>query len=126
MTDFGISPKSSVQKSTQNPDDLNQVEMKLFASQSFSATSIPKKLTVSNLKLCPLCDSLNAKSNSCCFVCGWRGSFIHDPKRLQTSLVLLIEQCPEIHPSGEFYHAHTSFWGRLFQRFFRRRLDFQA
>ena len=56
------------------------------------------KLTTNNLKLCPLCDSLNANSNRACFVCGWQGKFVRDPHKLHTSLVLLLEQCPELYP----------------------------
>ncbi len=58
--------------------------------------NLPAKLAVSNLKLCPLCDSLNARSNHICFVCGWHGAFITDSRSLHTSLVLLLEQCPEL------------------------------
>jgi hypothetical protein len=58
--------------------------------------SLPAKLAVSNLRLCPLCESLNARSNQVCFVCGWHGTFIHDSRSLHTSLVLLLEQCPEL------------------------------
>ncbi len=62
---------------------------------SVSSNFLPD-ITVANLKLCPLCDSLNAKSNQCCFVCGWTGKFINDCKKLRSSLVILLEQCPDL------------------------------
>lgn len=65
-----------------------------FPSQT-SSDSLPN-ISLANLKLCPLCDSLNARGNCSCFVCGWEGRFVHDPRKIRTSLVILLEQCPDL------------------------------
>lgn len=70
--------------------------MKLWTDRGTTKAPLPPKLAVANLKICPLCDSLNARRNNTCFVCGWRGEFIHDEHRVHLSLVLLLEQCPEL------------------------------
>ena len=70
--------------------------MKLWTEKGMTKPPLPPKLAVASLKLCPLCDSLNARRNQTCFVCGWQGEFIHDSHRVHLSLVLLLEQCPEL------------------------------
>jgi len=70
--------------------------MKLWTEKRMIKPPLPPKLAVASLKLCPLCDSLNARRNPTCFVCGWQGEFIHDAHRVHLSLVLLLEQCPEL------------------------------
>ena len=95
-----------------------------------SRKDIPQRLTVENLKLCPLCDSLNAKSNNSCFVCGWRGTFQSDPKKLIANLKLLMLQCPELadnvmfdSPVDRLKDRVLSFLARIFMR---RKIDILA
>lgn len=79
---------------------------------------LPAKLAVNTLKLCPLCESLNSRSNESCFVCGWRGEFDNDPRHLHTSLVLLIESCPELAEQAVFPPAASKFKRGLGRFFF--------
>lgn len=88
-------------------------------------------ISLSNLKLCPLCDCLNSRSNQSCFVCGWQGKFVHDPKQIRSSLVILLEQCPELASSirPEPLPQRPTFRQvsrTLFRLVFRRRLDLRA
>lgn len=56
----------------------------------------PRRLPLDKLKCCPLCNSLNAKRNVECFVCGWRGDFDTDPEQVTNALHELVLQCPAI------------------------------
>lgn len=86
--------------------------MKLWTDRG-TKHPLPPKLAVANLKLCPLCDSLNARKNSTCFVCGWHGDFIHDEHRVHLSLVLLLEQCPELAEGVRLAPPKVSFLNRM-------------
>ncbi len=55
-----------------------------------------RRLPLEKLKVCPLCDSLNAKHNSECFVCGWSGDFSFDEDRIANALYEVILDCPAI------------------------------
>lgn len=44
----------------------------------FTETSTKDTLTCRDVKLCELCGCLNHKTNSDCFLCGWKGSFSSD------------------------------------------------
>jgi len=54
-----------------------------------------QRLAATNLKRCPLCDSLNAAANSECFVCRWHGQFLQDQKSIEEGLADLLNKCPE-------------------------------
>jgi hypothetical protein len=106
-------------------------QMNLWTDSRSQQQALPPKLSVANLKVCPLCDSLNARSNPSCFVCGWQGQFIHDRHQVHLSLVLLMEQCPELNEELNAKSHRPSllaqvirFFGRMFAR--RRKLDLLA
>jgi hypothetical protein len=93
-------------------------------------TMTQPKMAAANLKLCPLCDSLNARDNATCFVCDWHGEFIDDPHRIHLSLVLLVEQCPELASEIALEPKPKTTWQRIWAlltfRPRRRQLDLWA
>ncbi|MEQ1823355.1 MAG: hypothetical protein ABL949_12670 [Fimbriimonadaceae bacterium] len=84
-----------------------------FDSSSESRRRIAQK----NLKCCPLCDTLNSTSNRECFVCGWHGKFESDPTLLESSLIRMLTDIPDLGAT------HTP---SIFHRLFRKRTDFTA
>lgn len=62
----------------------------------FESSENRRRIAQAHLKLCPVCDSLNALSNDECFVCSWHGQFDHDAHRIEESLVRLLISCPEL------------------------------
>ncbi len=105
-------------------EDLLSKTMKLWTDKGMIRPPLPPKLAVASLKLCPLCDSLNARRNHVCFVCGWQGEFIHDAHRVHLSLVLLLEQCPELSEGVRLSPPRrpilARLWSKLTSRFRRR------
>ncbi len=89
-----------------------------------------RKLVVDNLKLCPVCHTVNSKLNSECFVCRWHGSFDHDPEAIEDGLLDVLEQCPELIDCILMIPpARESIWSRAFgwvKSRFSRRLDFHV
>ena len=55
-----------------------------------------RRLPLEKLKVCPLCNSLNAKQNVECFVCCWSGDFCVDDERIANALYEVILDCPAI------------------------------
>ena len=112
-------------------EDLLSRTLKLWTDKGMIKPPLPPRLAVASLKLCPLCDSLNARRNAACFVCGWQGTFIHDSHRVHLSLVLLLEQCPELSEGVRLSPPQRSLlarvWSFFTQRFTRRKpLDLWA
>lgn len=87
------------------------------------------RLPLARLKRCPLCDSINARANRECFVCGWAGKFDHDLQAIAEAMDFLVEQCPDIYPDVMPYSfprltvrdQARALWARV-----RRRLDIRA
>ena len=50
------------------------------------------ELTPSELKLCELCGWLNLETNTECFVCGWHGTFEHNPEAIRAAVELTVRQ----------------------------------
>ena len=105
--------------------------MNLWTDNRSAQYALPPKLSVANLKVCPLCDSLNARNNPSCFVCGWRGEFIHDSHQVHLSLVLLLEQCPELADAAWEQQPRPSLLAQMvaffrFKILRRPRLDLRA
>lgn len=99
----------------------------MHAAKTKKKRMFPQSLSVSNLKLCPLCDSLNARTNKTCFVCGWKGEFGCDPRKLHTALVLLIERCPELAEYASIAPPRLTFKEKVSAFFSRqRRIDLSA
>lgn len=87
-----------------------------------------RRLAAANLKRCPLCGSVNAKSNHECFVCRWHGGFDVDPARIEESLLQLMDQCPEFIPDESLLEAEMPrFSVKAFLKglFRRRRVDYR-
>jgi hypothetical protein len=86
-----------------------------------------RRLPLRKLKCCPLCESVNARQNRECFVCGWRGTFEHDAPTIERGLAGLIERCPDLAgillapPRPASLMDRLVHWLRR-----RRRLDFRA
>lgn|GEM_PF-1445237 len=55
-----------------------------------------RRLALKTLKSCPLCDAINAIHNDECFMCGWHGTFDHDPATVEAGLNELLRLCPEL------------------------------
>lgn len=56
-----------------------------------------KRLSRRHLKVCPLCESLNAAKNAECFVCGWHGDFLRSGSVIEAALEDLIVASPELY-----------------------------
>jgi hypothetical protein len=91
--------------------------------QPNASTAAQKKLAQAHLKRCPLCDTLNARTNDECFVCGWKGTFDSDGFRLEQGLHRMMRQLPDLQP--ELPKTPLTWWQRLFGRL-RRPLDFRV
>lgn len=49
-----------------------------------------------HFKICPLCESLNAKEMRDCWCCGWHGEFDQDPDRISSKLEAIQEVAPNL------------------------------
>ena len=88
-----------------------------------------RRLPIHKLKKCPLCQAVNATQNSSCFVCGWHGTFSHDPHDVYRGLDALMERCPELEmilDTPEPSQKLSSKIRRSLGRIFRKRLDLRA
>jgi hypothetical protein len=113
-----------------NPPDTSIGKMQNPLYRPHGLLDNNRKLAVENLKLCPVCHTVNAKLNHECFVCRWHGAFSNDASAIEEGLLDVLEQCPElidcilIMPRRrEGFLART--WGWIKSRF-SRRLDFRA
>jgi hypothetical protein len=52
--------------------------------------------SLSRLKVCPLCGSLNVESNDECFCCRWSGGFERDQRLIQLRVAELAMEQPEL------------------------------
>lgn len=82
-----------------------------------------KQISLS-LKRCPLCDSINARSNMECFTCRWAGEFDYSEAGIRSALDALVDRCPEL--SGLAVPAPTETLGTKIRRMLRRRIDYRA
>jgi hypothetical protein len=88
------------------------------------------------LKICPLCNSLNVSASEQCFVCSWHGTFINDAEAIDGALSKMIDRCgalekfvdstptPSKHKLRTFFHKlrkiiFAKLWGH-------KPLDFRA
>lgn len=55
-----------------------------------------RRLAAENLKVCPVCGTVNARLNGECFVCRWHGKFVHDPIEIDDAMSEMLQQCPEL------------------------------
>lgn len=89
-----------------------------------------RKLAVENLKLCPVCHTVNSRQNHECFVCRWHGEFDNDPVAIEEGLLDVLEQCPELIDCILIVpKRRNSVFSRMADwigRKFRRPLDFRA
>lgn len=53
-------------------------------------TPAERRLASRNLKVCPVCRSLNATRNAECFVCSWSGAFDSDSDSIEEGLQRLL------------------------------------
>lgn len=87
-----------------------------------------RRFAAENLKRCPLCGAVNARQNDECFLCAWSGQFEYDIEAVEEGLEELLERCPElaellIEPAKPIDRL-VGFFGNLWHRLFRRRIDF--
>ena len=90
-----------------------------------------RKLAQSNLKVCPLCDSLNSVENTQCCVCTWHGWFIHDPREIERGLRHLLRRCPEFRAKmpalpREEYSSRVPRWRFLLRRVLKGPIDYKV
>ncbi|RYG39002.1 hypothetical protein EON81_02195 [bacterium] len=73
---------------------------------------------VVGLKVCPLCDALNARGNEVCFVCDWRGEFRRDRETIEDGLLSMMSRFPELVEGFAPYRKPTfrERMGRWWQR----------
>lgn len=84
-----------------------------------------RRIAQSNLKRCPLCNALNARVNGTCFVCGWHGTFDHDPFRIEESLIRMIYHDQPIRIEADRKPAQLGLLS-VVRRWLRGRVDLQA
>lgn len=84
------------------------------------------------LKVCPLCSTLNVDENAECFACTWYGSFETNQTMVRLRLAELATQCPEIvalwdepAPATRWQSIRMRF-SALWSRISRRRIDVRA
>ena len=66
------------------------------------------------LKRCPLCEAVVVADATACFVCDWRGTFLHDEEIVAHSVDSLLERCPElVEAMIEEVQSRTTVWERL-------------
>lgn len=53
------------------------------------------------IKVCPVCESVNSVDQVECFVCSWQGEFIRDEVAVYAALNELILRCPSYHDDEE-------------------------
>ena len=89
-----------------------------------------RRLAVDHLKRCPLCEAINSKVSSECFVCSWSGEFDHDALSIEEGLTDMLDQCPElidtiliVPPRAPSRVAKAKFWLR---RLFGSAIDFRV
>jgi hypothetical protein len=51
-----------------------------------------------HFKVCPLCGSLNGKTNEECFACSWHGDFDETEPVVSRAIAELVARCPEVEP----------------------------
>lgn len=92
---------------------------------------LKKRHAASAFKVCPLCEALNVKENTECFVCRWSGEFDTGPAYVGARLQEVFDRCPELGTMIQVEGMVVSdagwrlWWGRL-RRLFSRRLDIRA
>lgn len=91
--------------------------------QSNASTPARKRLAQAHLKRCPLCDTLNARTNDECFVCGWKGTFDSDSFRLEQGLYRMMRQMPDLR--DELPKSPLKWWQKLAARW-RKPIDFRV
>jgi len=84
-----------------------------------------RRIAQSNLKRCPLCNALNARANGSCFVCGWHGSFDHDPFRIEESLIKMIYHDQKVEIAGDIPGSKRNL-AAIVRGWLRRRVDYRA
>jgi len=111
-------------------DDFNGSTMSNWLGNREVVGTTHRRLPVDNLKCCPLCGVLNAVQNAECFVCRWHGAFDHDPVRIESCLVELLDRCPELADAmSEPDVLPMPWWERCREwiaGLFRRRVDLRV
>jgi hypothetical protein len=90
-----------------------------------------RRLASTNLKCCPVCETLNSAANAECFVCRWHGRFISDAAAIEKGLRRLLRKCPDYRvrhldvpiPAPA---KKLSKWGVLFRRVISGPLDYRV
>ncbi|HMS54289.1 MAG TPA: hypothetical protein PKA27_02720 [Fimbriimonadaceae bacterium] len=93
-------------------------------SRPLFKTRLQRDIALKDLKVCPLCGSLNASRNKECHVCAWHGSFEKDPHLVEEALNSLVDQSPQL-----LQLVNTKQSLNIRQRilsWFRKRLDIWA
>ena len=99
--------------------------MEIGPDQVIYRSETRRRIAQSNLKRCQLCNALNARANCTCFVCGWHGSFDHDPFRIEESLIKMIYHDQPVRIEGDLTPAKPSLMA-VVRTWFQRRIDYRA
>jgi hypothetical protein len=86
---------------------------------------VSRKIALSALMRCPLCNAINARTNAECFICGWHGKFQFGEGSIRDGVEELFELCPELADAmahngrghRRIWHELRSFWFRFVHRF---------
>ena len=100
-----------------------------FGSARSNPENLRRRYGDGDLKVCPLCGTLNVDEARECFVCWWSGGFDTNPVHVEIKLFELVERCPELvgllgeapRPASRVRLALRRLWRRL-----RSRLDVRA
>lgn len=73
------------------------------------------------LKICDLCGAPNLMENTECHVCGWRGRFHTEPRRVRQVIQIARRLQTYMQPTETVWHTRLrEIWGRL-QRWYAQR-----
>ncbi len=75
-----------------------------------------------DLKVCPLCGTLNLASNPACFICDWHGEFNRNPETVRAAYEVVLRQRGTLTPSDftQPESSHPNAPGGHLRRLLRR------
>lgn len=90
-----------------------------------------RRISLDQLKRCPVCGTVNAAPVFECVTCRWHGDFIQDHEQVEEGLNELLDRCPDLAevvltiPPKRRSRGIVSWLGML-RWLFRGRIDFRV